>query len=238
MEEEVSRGWVTKFPGDLSDAQDAYPAGVAIGKLGVATSDTRPPRLVVDQSVCGLNARCQIPERSTLPTAKDILRSYPLRGTTEDFMAMSLDIKSAHKCVVLHEKARGLVGFSFGGALYFYNVARFGASFSAAWWSRLGGNILRLMHHIIWIPRCGLAFVDDSLFYQIKTMMPVTAALLCILVLCCRIPISWKKLELAATISWIGRHFHFSGGFVELPANKMAKIQQYLRQLSRSSRTT
>ena len=106
VEEEVSRGWDTKFPGDLSDAQDAYPAGVAIGKLGVATSDTRPPRLVVDQSVCGLNARCHIPERSTLPTAKDILRSHPLRGTTEDFMAMSLDIKSAHKCVALHGKLR------------------------------------------------------------------------------------------------------------------------------------
>ena len=97
MEEEVSRGWVTKFPGDLSDAQDTYPAGVAIGKLGVATSDTRPPHLVVDQSVCGLIARCHIPERSTLPTAKDNLRSYPPRGTIEDFMAMSLDIKSAHK---------------------------------------------------------------------------------------------------------------------------------------------
>ena len=165
VEEEVSKGWVTKFPGDLSDAQDAYPAGVAVGKLGVATSDSRPPRLVVDQSVCGLNARCHIPERSTLPTAKDILRSYPLRGTTEDFMAMSLDIKSAHKCVVLHEKERGLVGFSFDGALYFYNVAPFGASSSAAWWSRLGGFILRLMHHIIWIPHCVAWFFSMIIYF-------------------------------------------------------------------------
>ena len=55
------------------------------------------------------------------------------------------------------------------------------------------------------------------LFCQMKTMMPVTAALLCILVLCCRIPISLKKLELA-TISWICWRLHFSGGFVELPA--------------------
>ena len=38
-----------------------------------------------------------------------------------------------------------------------------------------------------------------------STMMPLTAALLCILVLCCRI----QKLELAATISWIGWRFHF-----------------------------
>ena len=238
VEEEISRGWVYKFDGDLSDAQAAFPTGVAIGKLGVATSDTRPPRLVVDNSVCGLNARCHIPERSTLPTAKDVLRSFPIRGCADDIMAMSLDIKSAHKCVVLRESERGLVGFSFNGELYFYRVAPFGASFSAAWWSCVGGYVLRLMHHIIWIPHCGLVFVDDYLFYQIKTMMPVTAALLCILVLCCRIPISWKKLELASTISWIGWRFHFSGGFVELPMSKMDKIQRYLKQLSQSSRTT
>ena len=67
--------------------------------------------------------------------------------------------------------------------------------------------------------------------------MPLTAGLLCTLVLCFRIPISWK-LKLAATISWIGWRFHFSGGFVELPLNKMEKIQQYLQQLARSSRTT
>lgn len=109
VEEEISRGWVYKFEGDLSEAQEVFPTRVAIGKLGVTTSDTRPPRLVVDNSVCGLNARCHIPERSTLPTAKDILRSYPLRGCTEDFMAMSRDIKSAHKCVVMSESERGLV---------------------------------------------------------------------------------------------------------------------------------
>ena len=68
--------------------------------------------------------------------------------------------------------------------------------------------------------------------------MPVTAALLCVLVLCCRIPISWKKLELASTISWIGWRFHFSSGFVELPMNKLDKIRRYLQQLSQSSRTT
>ena len=171
-----------------------------------------------------------------LQRAIDLLRAYfSLRrcvGSRIPFLLFRVC-----RCVV-GNKERGLVGFSFDGALYFYNVTPFGASFSAAWWSRLGGYILRLMRHIIWIPHCGLVFVDDYIIYQIKTMMPITAALLCILVLCCRILISWKKLELAATISWIGWRFHFSGGFVELPANKMAKIQQYLRQLPRSSRTT
>ena len=80
VQEEVDQGWVFAYPGSLDEAQKEYPAGVAIGKLGVARSDGRAARLVVDSSVCGLNGRCIIPERSTLPTAKEVLRSYPLRN--------------------------------------------------------------------------------------------------------------------------------------------------------------
>lgn len=85
------------------------------------------PAMTVD--ICGLNARCFIPERSTLPTAKEVLRSYPLRGTSEALSGFSLDIKSAHKRIVLHPTERGLVGFSLNGDIYFYNVTPFGATF-------------------------------------------------------------------------------------------------------------
>ncbi len=66
MDEEVKQGWVYKLPGSIDDAEKHF-SRVAIGRLGVAFSDSRPPRLVVDSSVCGLNDRCKIPERTTLP---------------------------------------------------------------------------------------------------------------------------------------------------------------------------
>ena len=50
VQEEVDQGWVLAYPGSLDEAQKEYPAGVAIGKLGVARSDGRAPRLVVDYS--------------------------------------------------------------------------------------------------------------------------------------------------------------------------------------------
>ena len=81
---------------------------VAIGRLGVAFSDSRPPRLVVDSSVLGLNDRCKIPERTTLPSAKDVIRCFPLRNNAEELSGFSLDIKSAHKRVVLKESEQGL----------------------------------------------------------------------------------------------------------------------------------
>ena len=138
VQQEIDKGWVYEFDGDLQDAQQRYPLGVALGKLGIAHSEGRAPRLVLDQTICGLNGRCKIPERSTLPSAKDVLRTFPIRNFSGDHMGFSLDIKSAHKRIVVREEEHGLLGFTLQGRLYFYKVAPFGATFSAAWWSRLG----------------------------------------------------------------------------------------------------
>ena len=233
VNEELEKGWVLKYPGTLAEAQAEYPLGVSVGKLGIALSDSRPPRLVVDTSICGLNARCFIPERSTLPTAKEVLRSYPLRGTSEALSGFSLDIKSAHKRIVIHPTERGLVGFSPNGDIYFYDVTPFGATFSAAWWSRLGGFFLRCFHHLIWWAHCGFLYVDDFLFFMRSGMMPLAAALCCISCQLTGIPISWKKCELGSIVNWIGWQFNFRSGTVQIPTSKIQKLQGYLQDLLR-----
>ena len=58
VQQEIDKGWVFPFEGTLEDAQQQYPLGVALGKLGVAHSDGRSPRLVLDNTICGLNGRC------------------------------------------------------------------------------------------------------------------------------------------------------------------------------------
>ena len=80
---------------------------MAVGKLGLALSDGRPARLVVDSSICGVNSRCKMPDKSTLPTARDILRAYPLRASNRILSGFSLDIKSAHKRMAVHPDHRG-----------------------------------------------------------------------------------------------------------------------------------
>jgi len=108
VQEEIDKGWVFEYPGTLEKAQAEYTTGVAIGKLGIAHADGRAPRLVVDSTVCGLNGRCIIPERSTLPTAKEILRSYPFRQCRAPLQGFSVDVKAAHKRIVLHPSEQGL----------------------------------------------------------------------------------------------------------------------------------
>ena len=238
VQAEVDNGWVFKYTGDLASAQVDFPAGVSIGKLGVAHSDSRPPRLVVDSTICGLNARCRIPERSTLPSAKDVLRCFPLRESQANLMGLSLDVKAAHKRVVLRQSEWGLVGFSLDNELYFYKVTPFGGVFSAAWWSRLGGWMLRCFHRLLWLSHTGLLYVDDFLFFQDAQIMPVSAALLCIFCQLTKIPISWGKCELGGSICWIGWIFHISAGFLEIPNDKITKLKKYLVDLQRSSKTT
>ena len=238
VEEEISQGWVLPFDGDLAAAQDKWPIGLSLGKLGIAAVEGRAPRLVLDNTICGLNDRCRIPEASTLPSAKDVLRSYPIRNSQSDVMAFSIDIKAAHKRIVLREEEWGLVGFSLDQKLYFYRVAPFGAAFSAHWWSRLGGFFLRLFHYLLWLSHVGFLYVDDFLLWQDHEMMPCSAAMICILCQLTCIPVSWKKCELAPTIKWIGWVFHIHAGFVEIPADKLQKLLTYIKDLRRSSRTT
>ena len=238
VQEEIDKGWVFQFPGSLSEAQAAYPVGVAIGKLGVAITDSRPPRLVVDNSICGLNNRCLIPERSTLPSAKDIIRSYPVRNTRRDLAGFSLDIKSAHKRIVLKDEEQGLVGFTLDEKLFFYRVCPFGASFSAAWWSRLGAFILRCFHRLIWLAHVAMLYVDDYFIYQDSQVLPCSASILCIFCLLTGIPISWRKCELSGCLKWIGWSFHIKCGFLSIPADKVTKVLEYLQDLQRNSRTS
>lgn len=135
IDKEVSEGWVEIHDGDLESAQLRYPKGVAVGN----------PRLVMDSSICGVNANCRIPERSTLPTAADVLRSYPLRNSSEPLGCFSIDIKSAHKRIAVAMADRGFLGFQFQNRLYFYKVCPFGATFSAHYWSRFGQIVASLV---------------------------------------------------------------------------------------------
>jgi hypothetical protein len=177
VEEEISKGWLICFDGSVEDAKQRWPHGVAIGKLGVAISDSRPPRLVVDYTVCGTNPNCNIQEHQQLPSAKEVQRCYPLREHSEELGALGLDAKSAHKLCVIKEEHRGLVGFSLNNKLYFYRVCPFGAKFSAFWWGRLGAFWTRLLHLVIYVAHSLFLFVDDWLLIQRMDILPVTATL-------------------------------------------------------------
>ncbi len=224
VQEVIDNHWVDPFPGDETDAQSHFPAGISVGKLGVAYSDSRLPRLVVDLSVGGLNQQCFIPEKSSLPSAKDNLRSYPICNSSDDQLGLSIDIKSAHKRVAILQSERGLVGFSWQNRLHFYRACTFGATFSAHWWSRLGGFILRLCHRLLYISHIGLLYVDDFIFSQSDKVLPISECLILPLIQAIKLFISWRKCELSHSVVWTGWKFNFLSGLVSIPLEKQQKL--------------
>ena len=50
----------------VEDAKKRWPLGLALGTLGVVRSPGRSDRLVLDNSICGTNSNCWIPERQCI----------------------------------------------------------------------------------------------------------------------------------------------------------------------------
>ena len=212
-----------------------FPDGLAIGKLGLAISDSRPPRLVLDSTVCGVNPQSRIPEKASLPTAKDVVRSYPLRNSNEHLSGVSFDVKSAHKQMSVNPRYRGHLCFQFRGRIFYYKVCPFGAVVSAHFWSRLGGTFQRLFHRMCYPPHASFLYVDDMLMFQETKILGLSASVIAILCLVLRLPISWKKCEIGSTIVWIGWEFHISAGFIILPSLKRDKLLSLIDKLLSSS---
>ena len=235
IDKEIAAGWVQCFDGTIDEAREFFPHGLAVGKLGLALSDTRPPRLVLDSTVCGVNPQCVMPERTTLPTIKDVVRSYPLRGRPCDLAGVSFDVRSAHKQVAVNKKYHGHLCFQHRSKLYYYTVCPFGAVFSAHFWARLGGVFLRLFHRFCWLAHSGFLYVDDMLMIQDNQVLPISTAAIAILCLLFGLPISWKKCEFGPTITWIGWQIHIYCGFVCIPSLKRNKLLDLLRRLTSSN---
>ena len=165
------------------------------------------------------------------PRPKDILRTFPLRDIQHELGGFSIDVKAAHKRVVIHESERGLLGFSHGVQLYFYRVAPFGAIFSAHWWGRIGAFLVRFFHMVIYIKNALWLDVDDFLLSQRMEVLPLTAAYVAILLQLFAVPISWKKCILAKEVTWIGWCFNFSLGITSLDVQKRSKLLRLIQAL-------
>eukprot|EP00435_Cladocopium_sp_Y103_P009098 s5486_g2.t1 len=231
LQEELRQNWIVPFDGSLQQARQQYPLGIAVGKLSVACSESRPPRLVLDPSISGANAAFFVPEKQNLPTTFEVARAFPLRNCAEPQSAFSLDVKSAHKRVVVRAAERGLLMLQYKGRLYQYQVAPFGAKFSQHWWGRLGSFLLRFFHAVIYVKHAMYLFVDDYLLTSLAKILPLHATILVIICRLFNIPISWKKCTIGPKQLWIGWQFDFNAGLISLHLAKQQKLLRLIEEL-------
>ena len=149
LTKEIYAGWVVKTTFAQEQAQAHWPRGIAIGKLYLVRAEGRDPRLVLDSAVCGVNPRCHLPERVSLPMASDLCLAFQPEDPPTAFIAASLDFKAAHNQVQVKADEHGLLMFQHRDTLFYYRVCHFGARFSAYWWQRVGALLLRILHNLL-----------------------------------------------------------------------------------------
>ncbi|CAE7198654.1 unnamed protein product [Symbiodinium sp. CCMP2592] len=233
LQEELDAGYCFKFEGTLEEAKSRWPVGLALGKLGVVRAPGRAERLVLDNSVAGTNSQCTVPERQCFPSIHDVSHSFPIRETSDRQMAICIDVKQAHKRCRIHDSEQGLLGFTWHNALYFFRCCPFGAVFSQHWWGRVGGCTLRLLHTLLFLAHVGLLFVDDFIFSQAASLMPLSGAVICLFLQILGVPVSWKKLQISCRVDWIGWRLCFSSGTVSLREEKRLRLLEQVRSLLR-----
>ena len=123
LQAEVDAGYAAPVSGGLDALREQY-QHTAVGKLGIAFSSTRKPRLVLDSSVSGLTDATSMPGRIFYPRIKDVLQCAPISHARERFCAFSLDVAQAHKRILLHPEDGGLLAFHHRGQLFRHKTKR------------------------------------------------------------------------------------------------------------------
>ena len=234
IQKEIDNGWVLEANMFVTEAQKHWPSGTAVGKLNIVFAEGKEPRLVLDNTICGVNPRCHLPERVALPMASDIRLATQAPDHHGAFVGASIDFKAAHKQVKVREEDHGLLLFQHNDKLYYYRVCHFGGRFSAYWWQRVGAFLLRQVHHILSLmPHKAWLYVDDLLAALWRPSAIDGLALLIIFMQVINAPISWKKAQCQACITWCGWDVNFDYDTIQLTKGKISKLQEQIAELLR-----
>ena len=234
VDEDIAAGFIREFKGSISDARQRWPAGVAVGKLGIAHAPGKPPRLIMDSTVAGVNPAAVILDKIFLPGLRDVVDTTSPEDPAS--VGFSMDVAKAHKRVVVKEDQWGLLLFTLQGRLYHYITCHFGATFSAYWWGRLGAALHRLLHNLLFSWHVGLLYVDDWLWRLRAQTAPLQACLLALFLSALGCPMSWHKLRLGPRLGWIGWHLDFDSLQFEVPDDKLTRVLEFLHLLSSSKK--
>ena len=133
------------------------------------------------------------------------------------------DVKAAHKIIRGRESDQGLLGVQARGQYFFYKLCRFGATFSATWFARLGSFFVRALLLLILVQHARFLSVYSFLLLQNIDVLDITASLCITFCGCFGIRLGWRELQLEACVD--RRDLHKVTGMIQelLQAFPMAR---------------
>lgn len=135
-----------------------------------------------------------------------------------------MDVKSARKRIQVRKQHQGLLACRFKDRIFHYKVLHFGGSCSAYYWTRTAGILLRCIHRFLHIFHVGMVFVDDFIFGLYNNTAALQASLVLIFMSFLKVPISWNKLELGTSVTWIGWQLDTLSDTVSVTSDKSKRL--------------
>ena len=234
---EVKQGWMEEWKGGLESARERWGRKVAVGKLAVIEAPGKEPRLVGDSSAPNASTQARFPNRMRNPRVADVkegLRRCRRKGGR--WIAITLDVKSAHKIMRVAEKDGGCSFFGIEGILYRYLTCHFGAAWAAYWYGRIAGMLMRLVHLIVGCPHLGFAYVDDTLLVVPEAEALNTACVVVLLLELIGVPLSYHKLRIAAEVQYIGLTVNVTDFSLGINDEKRGTMRCFLQEIREGCR--
>ena len=224
LEKDVSDGFAFELLGGEAEAVQRFGKNFAAGKLAVVIAEGKPDRLVGDGSISNANGKSRICEKISLPGLFEVQEFVSRQSYSSAWAAFSLDVKGAHKRILVHPTEHGFSCFCVGGRWFCYRSCYFGCSWAAYWWARAAAFYVRLQHRLLWTAHFLALYVDDLNALFPAATAPLQALLCIMFASALGIPLSWHKLQLGSTLQWVGWMFHMDKKVVCLPASKQETL--------------
>ena len=237
--DDVDAGFMEEIKGGLPEARQRWPAGVAVGKLGIVSVPGKADRLTGDSTISGVNPRVRHHDQVQNPSLADLTAAEDdLFSAGFDVIGFAADVSKAHKRIRVHPDERGLLLFVVLGRYFAYNVCHFGAKFSAYWWARLAALFHRILHLMLALPHAGLIFVDDWLWLFPRATAPLFACFIMAIATALGVPFAWRKLQFGDSLSWTGAILICSKRALQIPKDKLLRAMQFLDTLKLKNKVT
>ena len=237
LETEVGQGWVERMSGSWEAVSSRWTGRAAWGKLALVCADGKEDRLVGDSSAPGVSPKARFPNRMRHPRPCDVeegtVRCQEAGG---HWWAITVDVKAAHKRMKVAEEDGGLAFFWMAGFWWRYLVCHFGASWSAWWWGRVSGALIRLTHAFLGVGHMAFNYVDDTVIFVREEVAWETAALTGVFMVMLGVPLSWHKLAVGAAVQYIGVVVNLREWSLGLAAEKVARLRVFLTTLRKGNR--
>ncbi len=244
VNDHFERGMILRLP--MNEALKRYP-NLSVNSLGAVAKlgengEVKSIRQVMDGTHgVNVNGLIKVRDRDRCPTAMDVRRVQREQAGTNAAIGLAIDIKDAHRLPLIAESDWGLQGCIVDNVpeVNLYKCGVFGISSIGYWWSRLGGAILRTVHHVmspddeIWM----LMMADDIKLESTSRTPTTSIIMIIILFVVLGVPLSWAKIQGGHRLAWIGYEVCLSSLSLGISESRARWAVDWLHRVSRDGYT-